>query len=749
MKTKLIILTLMAVFALPSKAYDAPQDLSVSNITATSATVSWSAPEGATKCMLRYRPAFEFSYFCDFDDVTSRQGWSTVDFDGDGYNWEISDLNSSRLYGLMSRSCTEIYDPLTPDNWAISPQVELSGVLTFYASLGQFYYFDNLGVYIIKDEDEIDQTEINAISQTEPDLYIEGASYEWTKYTIDLSSYQGKGYIAFRHYNSNDMYGIQIDDVSITPTGEVSGWWTFTTSSPLSIYGLKPGTEYEVQVLAVYEEGKSEFSKLTFTTRGVITDLAADNVTGATADISWTSGGEEQCDIRYRITPPLSEDFETPSSDIFALPGGWTTIDADGDGWFWTRYEIQMLLDNSACVGSMVVNKTTDDWLVTPEVKLDGVVRFVAGSVVSSGNLAVYVSTESATDVNDFEKISDDITISEDLTTYEFDLSDYAGERGYIAIRHYNCPDMGYALAIDDFVILYNESVSVDNEWIEISGVTENPYTLIDLDPQTEYDVQIRGIEDDYVSDWSKIVRFTTLASAELAISLADDGKSNTAVIEENDGKECTVTLEGRTLYKDDSWNTICLPFDLASVDNTPLAGADIRALGTSTVSGHHVSLSFDKVEAIEAGYPYIVKWESGENVVNPVFKDVTIDKTLNSVTSGDGNVNFIGYYDAFTVKPDDNPLVYYLTSDNKLRYTSKERTLNACRAYFTFTATDASNSNFTFSFDFGDGTDGITGIVNSSNTDNEWYTLDGRKISGKPVQKGIYVTNGQKVVIK
>jgi hypothetical protein len=29
------------------------------------------------------------------------------------------------------------------------------------------------------------------------------------------------------------------------------------------------------------------------------------------------------------------------------------------------------------------------------------------------------------------------------------------------------------------------------------------------------------------------------------------------------------------------------------------------------------------------------------------------------------------------------------------------------------------------------------------------WYTLDGRKMQGKPTQKGVYIKNGHKVVIK
>ena len=32
---------------------------------------------------------------------------------------------------------------------------------------------------------------------------------------------------------------------------------------------------------------------------------------------------------------------------------------------------------------------------------------------------------------------------------------------------------------------------------------------------------------------------------------------------------------------------------------------------------------------------------------------------------------------------------------------------------------------------------------------DNTWYTLDGRKLDGKPTKKGLYIVNGKKRVIK
>lgn len=32
---------------------------------------------------------------------------------------------------------------------------------------------------------------------------------------------------------------------------------------------------------------------------------------------------------------------------------------------------------------------------------------------------------------------------------------------------------------------------------------------------------------------------------------------------------------------------------------------------------------------------------------------------------------------------------------------------------------------------------------------DNYWYSLDGVKLAGKPTQKGIYINNGHKIIIK
>ena len=71
-------------------------------------------------------------------------------------------------------------------------------------------------------------------------------------------------------------------------------------------------------------------------------------------------------------------------------------------------------------------------------------------------------------------------------------------------------------------------------------------------------------------------------------------------------------------------------------------------------------------------------------------------DRTINLAN---GNVKFIGYYDAFEITA-ANDDIYYMTVGNVLRHTGVARTLNACRAYFKFANPSAARE---FVLDFGD----------------------------------------------
>ena len=246
------------------------------------------------------------------------------------------------------------------------------------------------------------------------------------------------------------------------------------------------------------------------------------------------------------------------------------------------------------------------------------------------------------------------------------------------------------------------------------------------------------------------------------------DEADNSAKISAFENKACDITLYGRTLYKDGAWNTLCLPFALNSFAGTPLEGATVKTLESASFNEESGELTLNFTEdannltAIEAGKPYIVKWASGDNIESPIFTNVTISATtptdITPTGSGsDGSVTFKGTFGPVAIGTDGDNTKLYLGNGNKLYWPSGAKSINAFRAYFQLnngiTAGNQPNSAvraFVLNFDGNEQT-GITttNYTNFSNSDNAWYTLDGRKLSGKPTAKGLYINNGKKVVIK
>ena len=234
-------------------------------------------------------------------------------------------------------------------------------------------------------------------------------------------------------------------------------------------------------------------------------------------------------------------------------------------------------------------------------------------------------------------------------------------------------------------------------------------------------------------------------------VALADDADNRT-LLTTYQGAANDVTLSGRTLYRNGEWNTLCLPFDVASLVGTPLEGATIRPLTNAALTSTALTLTFGAaVNAITAGIPYIVKWvTTADNLTNPTFEDVTISSTTPSVTSfgtGNSQVQFIGTYGPETLVKDD-PTNRYLGSGNKLYYPTVEGfNVNAFRAYFKLGALAASAPMVNLVIDE---TTSISDATRQNHqTNSAWYTLDGRQLTTKPMTKGVYIHNGKKEVVK
>ena len=245
---------------------------------------------------------------------------------------------------------------------------------------------------------------------------------------------------------------------------------------------------------------------------------------------------------------------------------------------------------------------------------------------------------------------------------------------------------------------------------------------------------------------------------APATVSLVDNADNSTAISGAN-GYLAEVTLQDRTLYKDGKWNTICLPFDV-TLAGSALNGATARPLTAASISGSTLNLTFaDEVSVLEAGTPYIIKWDAAEtNIESPVFSNVTIDATdrsYDNAAEGDARVRFMGTYESTAFDAEDKSILL-MGGENKLYYPTTGAGIGAQRAYFKIGDGGALARQLTsFNISFGDDmTTGIKTIDNLTIYDlqfdaDDWYSLDGRKLVGKPTQRGVYINNGNKVVIK
>lgn len=235
-----------------------PADVTVADITDTSAQVSWTGDAAAGSYNVRYREVG--SNFSEGFESGIPATWTTIDADGDGNNWlAVNDIHTTYTYydaidlGGWVHSGTDAasspssynnpgsgYTSLNTDHWLITPQIDLGGAAKFYVSSADGIYPDDYEVLLsTTGRSTTDFTTTLKPMSTAPDHTI-----SWEEVNIDLSAYNGQqGYIAIHHV-SNDMYFLLVDDF------EVSGPWTYitTTETSANLTNLETLTTYEVQV---------------------------------------------------------------------------------------------------------------------------------------------------------------------------------------------------------------------------------------------------------------------------------------------------------------------------------------------------------------------------------------------------------------------------------------------------------------------------------------------------------------------
>ena len=164
-------------------------------------------------------------------------GWTTIDADGDGYNWGLGSVafqgQANGHGGSSDLVCSSSYDnnfgALYPDNYLVSPQVSLAAGSTFsFWACAQdgSYAAEHFGVAVSTTGTSpsnftiVQEWTMTAKGSGMPTNHTRSgnrAQGNWYQYTVDLSVYAGQQvYIAIRHFNCSDQFYLDVDDIELS-----------------------------------------------------------------------------------------------------------------------------------------------------------------------------------------------------------------------------------------------------------------------------------------------------------------------------------------------------------------------------------------------------------------------------------------------------------------------------------------------------------------------------------------------------
>lgn len=401
-------------------------------------------------------------------------GQGYADYTHSGYGFIYSDYDSA----------------YAADAWAISPAIHMpanaEGVSLVYYVMTQTWQgiVNSYDVRISTSGNDVD--DFTTVLLTSADST---NNAEWAKKVIDLSSYAGQTiYIAFHNFTAADGNLLFIDDIEIRSTNAP----VFETNIPEHTQ-----TGFATTLTATYVEGNQ--NGMTYSWTSTMVDAGQATITNANttnATITYTAAGTDhitftatnaygsytseadvevvECSAITNI--PWNYDF-TANQGIDAC---WTTIDADGDGenWVfisgWGMYSYSYDSDGETYEESY----DPDNWLVTPRITLPqgaSYFNYTYKNILPNypDHFGIFVSTTGLNPA-DFTMISEVNPTDSTWHVMNVDLSRYAGQTVFIAIRHFDSYD-NYGFAVSNVSVTTTPASGI-NEVAEANvSVYPNP----------------------------------------------------------------------------------------------------------------------------------------------------------------------------------------------------------------------------------------------------------------------------------
>lgn len=200
-----------------------------------------------------------------------------------------------------------------------------------------------------------------------------------------------------------------------------------------------------------------------------------------------------------------------------------------------------------------------------------------------------------------------------------------------------------------------------------------------------------------------------------------------------------------RSFVADDTWYTICLPFNVAQKQLVEVFGGENVELRTFDHMKGTV-MYFKPVYDLAAGVPYLIK--PNKNLDNLLFENVKIDMAAHPDLQVGADGYFMkGTYQATVLKPDGTNL--FLGDNNTFfRPSEKDHRMKGTRVYFIIPRKAVGK---VLSYDTETIVDGIVDVeVNSQSNSQNVYNINGVYVGDnlRNLTPGVYIVSGKKVVV-
>ena len=221
-------------------------------------------------------------------------------------------------------------------------------------------------------------------------------------------------------------------------------------------------------------------------------------------------------------------------------------------------------------------------------------------------------------------------------------------------------------------------------------------------------------------------------------IDLSEESANNLKTLDN------TYVKLNRTLVAD-KWNTLCVPFAISEEEIKANFGEGTLVEKFDAVNGNTVN--FANATSIEPGVPYLIKPTVAGTTYTFYGKEVSADAPK---AEGNANVTFQGIYSPTDITNNGTVKAAGVTEGGKVLFVNPGSQTKAFRCFFTI-SDNASITPAMLKISIKGVETAINSIVmdNSNATDNAVYNLQGQRVNGNSLTKGIYIKNGKKFAVK